>query len=354
MAATSWYTTRETVRRVLDSPLSVRTNTQIDRAIAAASPTIDRLVNRETFSPYLATRTFDFPGDSGRAGGTTLYLGDASLAGIPTSVTVAGTVIPTADMVIRPQDGPPYTRIENLITSGYTFTGSGTWQQAVSIASLFGHCDDQQDPAGVLTGDATSNATTLGVSAACSAVVGTGSVIMIGSERMTVTGMSLADTGQTVQTTMANTSASQSLDVTLGTGFAAGETVVIGSERMTVEDIAGNTLLVRRAVDGSTIAQHLSTTKIYAYRTLTVTRADRGTTADAYSTSAALTVWVPTPLVTALAVAEAVSTVLQEQAGYARIVGSGNATREAAGKQLADLRQQVLDAYGRNLRTAAI
>lgn len=54
------YCSREDVMRALDSKLTARNATQIDRAIEAAAQSIDALTHRR-FYPWTGTRYFDWP-----------------------------------------------------------------------------------------------------------------------------------------------------------------------------------------------------------------------------------------------------------------------------------------------------
>jgi hypothetical protein len=59
-------------------------------------------------------------------------------------------------------------------------------------------------------------------------------------------------------------------------------------------------------------------------------------------------------MINELAIAETITALEQASSGYARVVGAGNNAREATGKGLADLREQVMRMYGRRNRVAAI
>jgi hypothetical protein len=59
-------------------------------------------------------------------------------------------------------------------------------------------------------------------------------------------------------------------------------------------------------------------------------------------------------LVRDLAIGEAVNRILQETAGYSRMVGSGDAARPASGMALADLWEECRTEYGRQARSRAV
>jgi hypothetical protein len=135
---------------------------------------------------------------------------------------------------------------------------------------------------------------------------------------------------------------------------AVDETILIGSERMLVVDVAGSTLTVKRAWDGSVLTTHASGADIYALRTLTVARGAYGTTAATHSDTAALARHVCPALVRDYALGVALVQLLGEQAGYARTAGSGEGQREVTGRGLAQLRRDLIAAYGRKSRIRGV
>jgi hypothetical protein len=60
------------------------------------------------------------------------------------------------------------------------------------------------------------------------------------------------------------------------------------------------------------------------------------------------------PLVRSLSLAEAINLLQQDQAAWARTVGSGDNEREAGGRALRDLRDQAYTAHGRKARSRAV
>lgn len=340
------YCTREEVKSSLDSPLTATANAQVDDAIEAASRLIEGRTNR-VFYPTLGTRTFDWP-DPARRGHPSwvLYLNADEL--ISMSALSSGGVAITGAL-LRPDDGPPFTRIELDRSGPGAFGGSSTPQRDISITGLWGYRDDSA-PAGTLTAAiASTTATTCSVSN--SAAIGVGSIIKVDSERMIVTGKSMVDT--TVNGTIAAQANAQTLAVASGAAFTAGEVILLDAERMLIDDIAGNNLIVKRAWDGTALAVHTGA-DIYAQRTLTVRRGELGTTATTHDSAAAITVLkVPAPI-RRLCVAEALVELGQEQSGYARTVGSGDNLRESSGKGLVDLRKEVRITYARRARNRAV
>lgn len=348
---TGWFATREDIRSALDASEAARSDAQLDRALDAALRAVVGLCHRE-FVPTLATKVFDWPsGQTPRS--WRLWLNQHDLIA-PTLITSAGVTIPATDYYLEPANsGPPYTHVETRLDRPSAWTSGDTHQHAIAITGWWGYTDDQV-AAGVLAGGI--DATTTAVTVTDSSVVGVGHLLTVGAERMTVTGKSLANTGQTLQTPVDNKPSGQSLSVSDGSVFHEGETITLDSERMAIRDIAGNTLIVKRAQDGSTIAAHTGST-IYAPRLLTVTRAAAGTTATTASSGAAMTRWAPPALVHTLAVAEAQNWLLQEQAGYLRTTGGGSGSsggKEATLDALKDLREQCYTAHGRQVRMRAV
>jgi hypothetical protein len=193
------------------------------------------------------------------------------------------------------------------------------------------------------------------VDAATSAAVGVGSLLRIDSERVIVTGRTQLDTGQTLGGTgLTNQNNAVTVAVASGAAFAAGEALLIDGERMLVEDITGNTLVVKRAWDGSTIAAHTVGAAIYAPRTLTVARGALGTTAATHLTAAPVYRWDAPGSVRQLCVAEALVDLMQGRSGYARTAGSGESEREVSGRGLKDLRDRVYVSHGRKGRVRSV
>lgn len=354
-----WYATREQVMRSLDSKLTARNAGQIDRALESASRDVESLCHRLHFYPVQATRYFNWP-DSQYGTPWRLWLDDSELLSL-TSLSSGGVSIDLADVLLEPnRSGPPYSQIELNTSTAAVFSGGSTSQRSIAAVGLWAGSPLTETTVGALTAAvSTTAATTVSVNAAASAELGVGSVLRVDSERMLVTGRTMADTGQNVGgsglTAQAN---SVTLAVSDGTAFAVDEILLIESERMLIADIAGNNLTVIRAWDGSVLAAHTAGTDIYAARTLTVTRGALGTTAATHADASAVVRWDPPALVRDLTIAEAMNRVTNEQAGYARTrratggLSSGNQT--LAARDLPALREQVYDAHGRKARTRGV
>lgn len=350
--ATPWYASREMVKRALDSAETARNNPRIDRALESATTSINRLLRRpHGLYPTVATKSWPWPNQQ-YARPWRLWLEENTLI-TATTVTSGGIVIPATDYFLEPvNSGPPFDCLELDLSSTAGFSTDGTPQRAIDIAGVYGHTN-VETPAGALA--EALDTTETGVDVTDAAAIGVGDLIRVDSERMVVTGKTMLDTTQNLQTSMAADMAVTTVAVSTGTGFAVDEIILIDSERMLVVDIAGNNLTVKRAWDGSVLAAHTApTADIYAPRTLTVERAALGTTAATHSSSAAINRWVPPTLTPQLAIAEAIVDLETQSSGYAGKRGSGDSERDPAGGTIDDLRHRVCRAYRRKLLIGAV
>lgn len=337
MATLPWLATREQIASAFDAKTTAYLFDTIDRLADQVSRTICRETHR-IFWPSIETKVY---GCSGRAlplNDSTLWLEDDLLS--LTSLSIDG--VTTTGATLQPElYGAPYNRLDLIdatVTAG----------EQVSITGVWGYSQDLA-PAGALSGAISStSATTCTVSN--SALVGVGDQLLIDSERVVVTGKALADTTANTSGALAANAAETTVAVNTGSLVKIGETITIDSERMRVLDIAGNNLLVKRAVDGSVLATHANPSDVYAPRLLTISRANAGTTAATHSDAATIQRNVPPPLVTELAIAMAQTMLGQEQAGWNMTIGEGEGQRESAGRQLKVLRAEV-DALYRRKRT---
>jgi hypothetical protein len=346
--STIWYATRERVKRALDSAETARNNAQVDAAILGATDQIHGLTHR-TFYPTVATRYFDND-ISTSVVGTRLWLGKHDLVSA-TSITADGVALAASDYHLCPQDGPPYTYIDFDEDSSASWSTS---QRGNAITGTWGWWD-RTEPAGALA-EALDAAET-GVDVTSGAAIGVGDILEVDSERMIVTGRTMLDTGVTIHASdsLATSHADVGITCSTTTGMpVTDETIMIDAEKMLVVETAGALVAARRGWDGSVLATHAAGAKIYAPRTLTVERGALGTTAATHDTATAISRYVVPHLVSTLAVAEAMDTLLQQGSGYARVAGSGESAREYWGRTLAGLREQVYARYGRKARMAAV
>jgi hypothetical protein len=339
-----WYTTREDVMSAQDIKATAYSGRDIDRAIESGARAVDALLHR-TLYPWTGTRYFDLPGQAST--GVRLYLDEHPLISA-TAVTSGGVTVAAADYFLRPDDGPPYTRIElDRAATGYWSVGS-TNQRNVAVTGLWGWTNDETTAGTTVEG---LDLTETGVDGSGMPTVGVGSVVRVDDERMVVTDKGWLTTAQTSSLTAQQNA--QTVAVADGTAFVSGETLLIDAERVKVVDIAGNNLTVRRAVDGTTLAVHTTAT-LYALRTLTVQRGALGTTAATHSTSATVYEWTPPALAGELNLAYAINNLLQRQSGYARTSGSGDNQQEMSGRAIREIEQDTQRALGRMMRTAAV
>jgi hypothetical protein len=349
----TWFATREDVRSALSSASTARDDAQVDRALASATVAVTELCHRD-FAPVLATRYFDWPSQQ-TARSWRVWLDRNEL--ISASLVVSGGVtIPSTDYNLEPvNSGPPYDCIETRLDRPSAWQAGDTHQRAVAVTGWFGYADDAA-PAGTLAA-ALSSTTATAVTVSDSTAVGVGDLLRCGDERMTVTDKSLVNSGQTLQTPLAAQKNDVLVLVVDGTLFRKGEVLTVGAERMRVRDIAGNTLTVERAWDGTQLDPHTGTA-IWFPRLLTVVRGAAGTLPASAPSGTALTRWAPPGLVRTLAIAEAMSTLFSEQAGYARTVraqaGTGNRSVAAVTIELDLLRNRAYAALGRQARIRAV
>nr|ALS91096.1 MetaGeneMark_Unknown Function [uncultured bacterium] len=346
------YCLREDVKRALDVQETARTNTQIDRAIRSATPAIEAQMGR-IFYPLKTVAKFDWP-QLPYTGSVPwrLWLDEGEILTLDT-LTSGDVVIGAGGYFLEPvNSGPPYSHVDINLGSSSVYAAGATWQQSTTLAGTFGYTD-ATEPAGSLAA-AVADTTATSVTIGPSNVVGVGSILLVDSERMMVIGRSMADTAQTLQADLGSLNSATVIAVGDGSKFAQDETILIDGERMLIVDIAGDTLVVKRAWDGSVLAAHTQDTHIYAPRLLAVIRGALGTTPATHMLGAAVGAHIVPPGIRNLAVAEAMTQLLNEQAGYARTVGSGDNVRDASGAQLKDLRALAVDAYARKARVYAI
>jgi hypothetical protein len=350
--ASVWYCTREDVKGALDSKTTARNNQQIDRAVAAASRAIEGLTHRR-FYPWTGTRRLDWP-DFSYARPWRLWLDSNEVISVTTFVTGDATLDP-GDYILRRSDGldePPYTMIEIDLSSSAAFNVGTTAQRSMALTGVFGAAADEESVGALAQSLAASVSATANITWTTPRF-GVGDILRIDDERVIITNRTMVDSTMDLLGSLTSAMNDVSLSVTDGTAFAPDEVLLLDSERMLVVDIAGNTLTVRRAWDGSVLAAH-SGSSIYTLTGVEIARGQLGTAIAAHASDAAIYRHVVPPLVRDLAVAEAMNTLLQEVSGYAREVGSGDNTREASGRGLKALREDVYTAHGRKVRMGAI
>jgi len=339
------YCTREQVQAALNKADTFRSNTRIDAVIRAAARDLEAWTHRR-FYPVTATR---YPDWRRRVRGSVLDLDsmEYELTSLDT-VTVDGTELTEGtDFYLDPEGGPPYTSIRLLDTSSASWSST---DRGNVLVGQFGASATTR-PADTLAGGINSSVTTLTVSD--SSLVGVGDLLTIGAERLNVVNKTTTDTTATVAADLAANAGARTLTVSDGTLIHEGELITVGAERLFVEAIAGNVLTVRRAENGSVLAAHATSDVIYAPRLCTVERAATGTTAASHSDGATILANDPPGLVNECSLAMSLVMLEQGSNAYGRVLGSGDNQREATGRSLQSIIDDVVMAYGR-IRSAAV
>lgn len=346
------YATREDVKSALDVRETARANQRIDRYLEAASDQVDSLCHR-VFYPHLTTRYFDWP-DPNRSRAWRLWFNQHSVISLSDlGVRGGASISPSAYLLEPVNSGPPYTHVEidTSISASGSFGGGVGNQRGVRVTGMFGY-KNTYDRAGSLAAGMTLADTVATVSD--SSVIGVGSTLIIGTERVIVSGRTQASTGATLTAPLTASLADQGVQVSDGSKVAVGEQILVDTERMIVDDKAGNTLIVRRGVDGSVLSVHSSAVVVYAPRLLTVQRAAVGTTATVHNDLDAVSVVTYPGLVRSLTIAESLAMVSQDGAAWARVIGGEDNQREVMGRGLTQLRDDCYWAHGRQARKMAI
>lgn len=337
------YVTRQALAAALDVAPSASANARLDRAIVEGSKAVETLTRR-VFYPVRDTRYFDYPAPGRSAPAYRIWLGADELISVE-SVTVAGEAVDVADVLLEPvNDGPPYTHLDIDQSTGTAWQAGQTWQRAVAVLGLYAGGPDDRETIGATAEALDASETDIDVTAAAGTGAGIGDVIIVGTERMLVTSFGWLTTGATASLTAS--AADQSITVADITAYADGELLLLGGERLQIQDRAGTTITVERAVQGTTLAAHTTET-LYAARTLRVVRGVSGSTAAAHDTAATIERQVYPPAVTALALAEAEVQLQQQAGGYARPQGAGAGARPVASGTLEDVRARCEDEHRR-------
>lgn len=353
----AWYTTREAVAAAPDIDMSAASEREIDSAIRAGSESVEGLLKR-TFYPWTGTRRFDYPNEQ-TAGIGRLWFNQHELISA-TSVVSGGVTISPDDYFLRPYSGPPYRALEiDRASSAALASNSGTSQQAIAITGVWMGCELTEVSAGTLAEALDTSETA--VDGTLLPEVGVGTVLRTDSERMIVTDRAWRTSGQTLQTDLTASNANVTVTVTDGTAFHAGEFILLDSERMLVTEVSGNTLTVKRAVNGTVLAAHSGST-VYYSRTFTVERGALGTTAATHDSGAAVVRHVVPGLIAELALAYTLNYLVQRNTGYVHVkddnatLNKSNSNRRTVpfGRGLPDIERDALWRYGRRARMRAV
>jgi hypothetical protein len=373
------YASREDAQRAIDFKDGITTEVQYktDRAIQSITRNIEGHLHR-IFVPWDGTKWWDYPNYS-YAQPWELFL-DWNDVLCLTTFSSGGVNIPLNTCFLRPANKRPafpWTKIELDRSTSSTFGGnSQTPQNAIEVQATWGFTGEA-DPVADLAAEVTSSTTPITVTNA--ALIGVGDLLILGyargtppypgdtlghagliapyaGERVLVQDRSAADTGL-AQSGDGCSTASTADDQLEWTGSGnppnTGEVLLLDSEQMLVQMVVNGIATVERAWNGTVLTSH-SGAEIYAYRSLTVQRGTQGTTAASWPEDTAVYRHRVPQMIRDLAIGEAVNRLLQETAGYSRMVGSGDAARPASGMALADLWEECRTEYGRQARSRAV
>jgi len=336
------YCTREQVQATLDQADSVRLNRRIDDACRAASRDVEGELHRR-FYPIAGARYVP----PRQISGGVIWLNHIDLEVCSlTSLTVDGSpLVVDTDYYLSP-DVAPFTAVRRPVGSAAAWPVT---ERGVLLTSRDFGGSNTTAPAGALAAAiSTTSVTTMTVTD--SSAVGVGDLVTVDLERVIVREKELVTTTATLTGNVAADTAVTTIPASSGALVKVGEMILIGAERMFVEQIAGNNLIVERAMQGSTLAAHATSDVVYAPRLCTIVRGAAGTTAATHLSAAALARNAPPSLVSEAALAGALNYLEQGKAGYARTVGSGDATRQASGAGVAAVLARAYAAYGRQGR----
>jgi hypothetical protein len=349
------YSTREEVLRALDVQPTQIDYLRVDRAAENAREVIDALTHRRFFNT-IETRYYDWPNYQ-YAYPWRIWFDSSELADTTVNVPVVesgGQVIPASQIFWGPWNySPPYTYIELNRSTSAAFGVSSTPQQDVSITGTYGYWTKTFSGGSLAVAVSSTTATTSTVSSGVNP--GVGDVITVDSESMLVMDRNWTDTTY-AQSGSGCSTASNADNVLTTTGgtFYTGEILMLDAEQMLIMTVnTSGTLIVKRGWNGTVLTTH-SSSEIYAGRLLTLSRGFGGTTAATHLINATINISQIPAAVKTLAIAEAANAILQETSGYSHEVGEQGASMAITGGQLDDLRDQVVQKYGRKSRRRVI
>jgi hypothetical protein len=342
----NWYVTREKVKATL--PINDGTRDDlIDGYIAAASRAFDRATH-QFYIPRNQTRSYSWP-QAGHGGGV-LDL-DAPLISVDslTKDDDDETAIQAADYFLEPANsGPPYHWIEIDQSSAAFFSFKNTTQRAIRVSGLWG-AHSENVPAGALAANLASTTTT-SLAVTDSSLVHVGDTLLNRAEQMFVSGRSTLDTGTNTAGSPTASMSDQTIAVGDGSAVKTGEVILIDSERMLVLSVTDNNLSVVRAWDGTSLAVHSSGVDVYAFRTLTISRGENGTTAvDTHQSADELVAYRAPADVRSAVEARALSDFVQASGGWTGIQGGGEASAETKRSALSGIWSQAVRGHRRHL-----
>lgn len=346
-----WYCTREDVKSALDIKSTAFDNSRVDRAVGAASLAIEGQMHRK-FYPTHTTKYFDWPSDQDNTS-YRLWLDENEIISADSFDSGGTALVEGDDYNLEPVNyGPPFNRVEINRGSNASFnSGSSTPQRSLAITGLFGYNADESLTTSLNGG---LNSTTPTVTVDSGAGVGVGALVRVGDERMVVTDRAYVDSAIDTTVSLAAQNSITSVAVGTGSNFTPGELIMIDAEVMLVLSVVGNTLLVRRAWDGSVLASHNTGANVYASRQLTVLRGVLGTSGIIHTDTDGVYVQQYPALIRQLAIAYASNFIQNDGSGWAGSAGSADKKRNQSLDQIAGLIKTARAQHGRKGRVRAI
>lgn len=353
--ATRWYATREAVKAAVGIS-GVALDALVDQYIREASEDVEKFLARR-FIPETAEKLFRWPQRIGNS--LVLTFPDEDLIAVTQLQAAAQdsspTTIDAADYFLEPvNSGPPYDRIEIDLSSSAAFASGDTPQRSISVTGRWAYGEDTL-AAGAVVGAVDASQLTFAVTD--SSLIGVGDTILIApgaaapadsvAEAMFVSAKALLDTGTNTNGVLTASKAQTSITVVDGTKGKAGEVATINSERTLIESIASNVWTVERAYDGSVLAAHGDAQDIYVPRTLTVTRAENGTTATVHDTTTVINKYAPPGDIVQYVRAKAIAIHEQDKSGWTGQVGGPDGAIETKMFGIWSMKKSLIEKYGR-------
>lgn len=356
------YCSRDDVMAAFDVQDSLLANDRADRAIESAAEDVDGAMKRY-FYPWDDVKYFNWPNfqytepwiyRTSDQGHDLIALTQLQSPGA--SAGQAAVSIPLYQIFLEPvtrQYGWPFTRIELDRSTAAAWGVGPTPQHSIWAVGTWGFTADA-DIAAALAEDVTDAATEITLTNG--ATLGAGNLAIIGygrgnapyptypgtagaiapylGERVIVQDKNGVDVGL-VQSGSGCSSASSSdnLLTTNGGTLNRGELVQLDGEQMFVETVLGPVATVRRAWNGTVLAEHTAAV-VYPFRQLTVIRGALGTVAAAATAATSVSKHRVPSLIRDLSIGVAEDQMLQEPAGYSRTVAAEAAAMPGSGISL--------------------
>lgn len=343
-----WYASLTEVARAADIPSSALFDAALADVLDQATDAVREACHRD-FEPTVDTRWFSWPQDITQ-NPRMLRLGRNELVSVSAITNGDGEAVTVGDVTLIKEgagdDGPPYNAI---INPGGWNQNADVKERSIGITGVYSGCPVNEQAVALTV----SNLTGTTVDIDDSSLIGVGSLIRIGTERLVVTRRGWLNSGNLASITLDAEETEDIFTVTDGTDYRVNETLLIESEQMLITDIVDNRLIVQRAYNGSALAAHTAQTVVYVNRRLTVERAVLGTEDTDTASGATVYLYSYPGLVRQLCKAEALQIISQDAASYGSRSGSNQGEMPMAVKALPELRARVVGMYGR-FRSGAI